>query len=200
MSDIEGFAEFYNVVYDALRAARPDAVICGPYMNGLSHAAFTNNGTLTRKTGDAFDHFFDNKHGADAINDDRRRIQQSDHLVFTLLISQVQNWKVSEGSFFCTNIYAKSKRNPIVIKIPKKQSIYSHIIIETQSLTSLWCVANRRVQFRSGVHKRFNLVQPVTDHSWRGALDLRITPGTGAIALLPINIDIGERFHGIAFA
>ncbi len=63
MSDIEGFTEFYNVVYDSLKSVRPDALIGGPYMG----VGLVNGGTFSTKTNEAFDYFFKNMHGADFV-------------------------------------------------------------------------------------------------------------------------------------
>ncbi|MGB0369971.1 MAG: sulfatase-like hydrolase/transferase [Opitutales bacterium] len=69
MGGIEEFTVFYNTVYDALRAERPNAIIAGPYMNGLSDD-LKQNGTMLQETHDAFDHFLANTNGADIVNYD----------------------------------------------------------------------------------------------------------------------------------
>jgi hypothetical protein len=63
VNDIQGFTEFYNVVYDSLKSIRPDALIGGPYMG----VGLANGGTFSTKINDAFDYFFKNMHGADFV-------------------------------------------------------------------------------------------------------------------------------------
>ena len=66
---IKEYTNFHNTVYVALKKARPDARIAGPYMNGLPELS-QNNGIMSKSTHKAYDSFLSGYKGAEIINYD----------------------------------------------------------------------------------------------------------------------------------
>lgn len=69
--DYEGYTMLYNKVYDAVKAARPDAKIGGPYVSVASRAIYANanpaEASLDKNALDVISYWLAHKHGADFI-------------------------------------------------------------------------------------------------------------------------------------
>ncbi|MGP3933767.1 GH39 family glycosyl hydrolase [Nonomuraea sp. KM88] len=71
-ADYKGYTELYNKVYDAVKAARPDAQIGGPYLGFDSNKGGDTElrgewGVVNQHVLDAFTYWFEHKKGADFV-------------------------------------------------------------------------------------------------------------------------------------
>ncbi|MEQ4722846.1 xylan 1,4-beta-xylosidase [Nonomuraea sp. B19D2] len=71
-ADYKGYTELYNKVYDAVKKARPDAKIGGPYLGFDSNRSGDSElrgdwGVVNQNALDAFNYWFENKKGADFV-------------------------------------------------------------------------------------------------------------------------------------
>lgn len=71
-ADVKGYTELYNKVYDAVKAARPDAQVGGPYIGFDSDNEGPSElrgpwGVVNQNALDAFEYWFKNKKGADFV-------------------------------------------------------------------------------------------------------------------------------------
>ncbi|PRX58142.1 hypothetical protein B0I32_124130 [Nonomuraea fuscirosea] len=71
-ADYKGYTQMYNKVYDAVKAARPDAQVGGPYIgfdsnNGGDSELRGDWGVVNQNVLDAFDYWYEHKKGADFI-------------------------------------------------------------------------------------------------------------------------------------
>ncbi|GAA3815555.1 hypothetical protein GCM10022226_40360 [Sphaerisporangium flaviroseum] len=71
-ADYKGYTELYNMVYDAVKAVRPDVKIGGPYLGFDSNRTGKSElrgpwGVVNQNVLDAFEYWFENKKGADFI-------------------------------------------------------------------------------------------------------------------------------------
>ncbi|MBB5133316.1 hypothetical protein HNP84_003042 [Thermocatellispora tengchongensis] len=71
-ADYKGYTDMYNKVYDAVKAARPDAKIGGPYLGFDSDNTGSSElrgpwGVVNQNALDAFEYWYKNKKGADFI-------------------------------------------------------------------------------------------------------------------------------------
>ncbi|MEU4834821.1 xylan 1,4-beta-xylosidase [Streptosporangium sp. NPDC023615] len=71
-ADYKGYTEMYNKVYDAVKAARPDAQVGGPYLGFDSNRTGNSElrgpwGVVNQNALDAFEYWFKNKRGADFV-------------------------------------------------------------------------------------------------------------------------------------
>ncbi len=71
-ADYKGYTQLYNKVYDAVKAARPDALVGGPYLGFDSNSGGDSElrgdwGVVNQNVLDAFNYWYENKKGADFI-------------------------------------------------------------------------------------------------------------------------------------
>ncbi|MFC4009336.1 xylan 1,4-beta-xylosidase [Nonomuraea purpurea] len=71
-ADVKGYTELYNKVYEAVKKARPDALIGGPYLGFDSNRSGDSElrgdwGVVNQHVLDAFDYWFEHKKGADFV-------------------------------------------------------------------------------------------------------------------------------------
>ncbi|WP_440101710.1 xylan 1,4-beta-xylosidase [Streptosporangium sp. H16] len=71
-ADFKGYTTLYNKVYDAVKAARPDAQVGGPYLGFDSNRTGKSElrgpwGVVNQNALDAFEYWFENKKGADFV-------------------------------------------------------------------------------------------------------------------------------------
>ncbi|MFG1969891.1 xylan 1,4-beta-xylosidase [Nonomuraea fuscirosea] len=71
-ADYKGYTQMYNKVYDAVKAARPDAQVGGPYLgfdsnNGGDSELRGDWGVVNQNVLDAFNYWYEHKKGADFI-------------------------------------------------------------------------------------------------------------------------------------
>ncbi|MFC4117649.1 GH39 family glycosyl hydrolase [Nonomuraea zeae] len=71
-ADYKGYTQLYNKVYDAVKAARPDAKVGGPYLGFDSNKSGDSElrgdwGVVNQNVLDAFNYWFEHKKGADFV-------------------------------------------------------------------------------------------------------------------------------------